>query len=655
MTDFTPASLSSTETPRELLEVVGRHEALAEKLSLLPDKPGVYLMLDSRQRVIYVGKSAHLKNRVNSYFQMGTQISNRIRWMVGLVYNFETIVVDSEMEALLLENNLIKQHRPFFNVLLRDDKTYPLLEMTIAEPFPRLRLVRQARDPRNRYFGPYTNSTALRTILNVVQKAFCLRTCSGNLVKPRKSPCLNYHIHLCHAPCTGCISAEAYKERVKGALEFLEGRSSHVLEHLQDEMVQQAERLNYERCAQLRDLIKYLQHFFSEQKVMLPKAVDEDYVAIAGDDFQSCAIVWQIRQGKLLGQHSFVVNSQLDHCIAETYRAFIMQYYDKGQRPPRRIIVGELPEECEQLSLWLSGLRKHQVSIRTAQRGLRQRILDMALKNAQEHLQQELNSPSQPLERQKALSELRQALNMNGYPWRVECVDISNTQGQQAVASLAVFEQGLPRRAHYRHFKIEGLNSPDDYAMMRQALMRRFAHLCPESEAGDAIKPLPKGHQRRLRARAAAGKESLETMPDLLIVDGGKGQLKVALEVLEHYGLLGSIAVAGLAERNEELFVPGLRESIWLETNSPAFLMVTHLRDEAHRFAITYHRQLRQKTVRYSTLNEIKGLSEGRKIDLLNRFQSLKRLQEASVEELQQAPGIGKVLAQRIYDHMHNH
>ncbi len=649
----TPDSINGTEKDPSLLEVAGiTHPALAEKLRDLPHKPGVYLMLDRKQRVIYVGKSSNLRNRVNSYFQTGTQISSRIRWMVSLVDNFETIVVDSEMEALLLENNLIKQHRPFFNVLLRDDKNYPMLEMTLSEPFPRLRLVRRARSPRNRYFGPYTSAKALHHVRKVVQKAFHLRTCSHKLDKPQKAPCLNYHIHLCDAPCTAHISQEDYRELVRGAIDFLEGRTANVIKRLQDEMTLEAERWNYERCAQLRDLISYLEHIYSEQKVMLPQAVDEDYVAIAGDNFQSCAIVWQVRQGKLLGQHSFVLNSQLDREIAETYRAFILQFYDKGQRPPRRIIVGSVPNEAEQLAQWLSEKRGRSVRLSSDQRGLRRRILQMALNNAQEHLRQELNSPSQPLVRRQALSDLREALGLTGYPWRMECYDISNTQGKQPVASMVVFEQGLPRRAHYRHFRIQGMDTPNDFAMMKQTLQRRFAHLFPDDQDGRSSAETLK-RSRHLRGKAAAVSESLETMPDLLIIDGGKGQLGVAVDVLEQYGLLGTVAVAGLAKQNEELYLPGQSFPVTLDTNSPAYLLVTHIRDEAHRFAITFHRQLRQKTVRHSVLNDIKGLSEAKKIDLLNRFKSLQKLYEATIDDLRGIPGIGSVLAKRIYTNLH--
>lgn len=648
-----PSSLSQEQSPSDLLEVTGlTHPALAEKLRDLPHKPGVYLMLDIKHRVIYVGKSANLKNRVNSYFQAGSNISSRISWMVGLVDNFETIVVDSEMEALLLENNLIKQHRPFFNVLLRDDKNYPMLEMTTSERFPRLRVVRQARNPRNRYFGPYTNAKALRTVRAVVQKAFRLRTCNQRLEHSQKSPCLNYHIHLCDAPCTAHISAEDYHRQVQGALEYLEGRTEHLLTDLREEMNREAEQLNYERCATLRDLIAYLEHIYSEQKVMLPKAVDEDYVAIAGDDFQSCAIVWQVRQGKLLGQHSFIVNSQLDHDLAETYRAFLLQYYDKGQRPPRRIVVGVLPYEAEQLAAWLSQRRGSAVTLGTVQHGLRQRIIKMAQNNAEEHLRQELNSPAQPQVRQQALGDLKRALGMRGYPWRLECYDISNTQGKQAVASMVVFEQGLPRRAHYRHFRIQGMDTPNDFAMMKQTLQRRFAHLFPDGTPDESEIEGKRG-ERRKRGKAGASCESLETMPDLLIVDGGKGQLHMAVDVLKEFGLEGKIAVAGLAKQEEELFLPGEPVPVTLPCNSPAYLLVTHLRDETHRFAIIYHRQLRQKTMRNSALNGVKGLSEARKIDLLNHFQSLKRMQEATLEELRQVPGVGAVLAARLYQALH--
>lgn len=643
-----PSSLESSSSNSELLGIVGDHRDLADKLRNLPHKPGVYMMLDRQRRIIYVGKSKDLKNRVNSYFHKSSQLSSRIIWMVGLVENFETIVVDSEIEALLLENNLIKQHRPFFNVLLRDDKGYPMLEMTTSERFPRLLVARKISNPHNRYFGPYTNIRAMNRVKTIIQKAFQLRTCAHKLENFLQAPCLNEHIHLCSAPCIAKISATEYMARVQKAINFLEGRTDETINDLRAEMAREAELYNFERCAQLRDLIADLEHIFSEQKVVLPQNIDEDHIAIAIDEFQSCAIVWQVRQGKLLGQHSFIINSQIDRDESETYRAFIVQYYDKGQRPPHRIVVGSQPNDTEQLTQWLEGKRGSKVILKTARQGLRRRVLEMALNNAREHLRQELESPSQPRVRQQALNDLRKALGMSSFPWRMECVDISNTQGKQPVASLVVFEQGLPRRSHYRHFCIQGMDTPNDFAMMRQTLERRFSHLIvPKAKDSKDSKIAD------LRGYARQPQESLEIMPDLLIVDGGKGQLSMAVDVLKRCGLWGTVTVAGLAKREEELFIPGHSEPLKFEINSPAYLLITHLRNEAHRFAITFHRKLRQKTVRASILNDINGISEDRKVRLLNKFKSLSCLREASIDDLQKLEGIGPILAQRIYIALH--
>lgn len=618
------------------------HPDLATKLHGLPLKPGVYLMRDERRRVIYVGKSACLKNRVNSYFQSGKNHSSRIRWMVSLIRDFDTIVVDSEMEALLLENTLIKKHRPYFNVLFRDDKGYPMLEATLFETYPRLRVVRQNTVcPRGaRRFGPYPDGLALKHTRHLLRKVFRLRTCHQSLAKPLPRACLNYHMKLCTAPCTRQVSPVEYRAQIDDAIDFLNGHTATLISHLEADLQREAELLNYERCAVIRDTLQSLSTIAEQQKVIIGGKQDEDFVALASDTGVTCAVVWQIREGHLAGQLEYLLNSRLEEQNSETTQAFIQEYYGSSSQLPRVLYVATLPEQASLLEEWLAVQRGSKVSIRTPLRGVRRKIMEMAERNALEKLREELATPSRLDIRMAALDELRTALMLPHSPQRIECVDISNTSGQQAVGSLVVFENGLPHRAHYRHFRIRGMDTPNDFAMMEQVLSRRFAHL-PEVSQANSSSP------------AVDEDPSLSTAPDLLIVDGGKGQLSMAVEVIKRYGLTDRVRLAGLAKREEELFLPGRSTSVMLPRDSQALLMVTHLRDEAHRFAITHHRKLRQKRLNLSILDTIPGIGASKKQALLTSFSSLSQLMAASRERICTVPGIGPALAEKIYAALH--
>lgn len=606
------------------------HPHLNEKLKNVPSEPGCYIMRDERRRVIYVGKSRCLFNRVNSYFQSPGHLSPRIQRMVSQIADFDTIVVTSEMEALVLENNLIKKYRPYFNVLMRDDKQYPMIEIT-GETYPRVRISRKANNKSSRYFGPYTDGPTLRSTKKILQKTFHLRSCKGNLEKGTDRPCLNYHIKLCTAPCCRKVSPEQYQLQADDAADFLSGRTSSVIRRLKAEMEREASLYNYERCAVIRDTLQDIDNIVRQQKVMLQTCDNEDYITLATQNSLTCVLVWQIREGKLVGQQDFILSSPLDKGNAEILEAFLGQYYSSAVVPPPLILTEELPES-EAIPEWLGSLRGGKAVLRVPQRGTKRDILEMASRNAKEKLNQELLVPSKLEVRQKALEELKNALVLSRLPIRMECVDISNTQGKQPTGSLVVFEHGLPRRTHYRKFKIKGLDTPNDLAMMREVLERRFAHAL-----GKETKP----------------DESLDTLPDLLVVDGGKGQLSLAESVIRSLGLENKVQLAGLAKRLEEIFTPQMDESVLLEQNSEAYLLVTHLRNEAHRFAITFHRQLRAKTVTSSRLDEIPGVGAAKKKELLRHFSSFRRLMAADIEELAEAPGIGPKLAAIIHEYLH--
>lgn len=633
------------------------HRFLAEKLETLPSCPGVYLMRDERHRVIYVGKSACLKNRVRSYFH-SQNLSERIRRMVAMIRNFDIITVQTEMEALLLENNLIKKYRPYFNVLFRDDKQYPALELTTFETFPRLRIIRpRGGRIRGVFFGPYANGINLKQAVKTVQKLFKLRPCHETWTKPKDRPCLYSQLNMCSAPCTGSVSPQEYAKQVEMAIKFLNGHTKELLNNLHTQIKEEAALLRYERCAQLRDMIKAIELLEEKQQIVFNNEAEADYISLAYNSEHSlcCALLWQIREGKLQGQHSFILETRLYEEEAEHTADFIQRYYAANRQPPREICVEYQPENAELLIKWLENMRRSKVSFIVPKAGAKKQLLRQAKNNAVRCLQDEMHAPSRLEVRRQALKELQEALKLPKLPIRMECYDISNIQGRYAVGSMVVFEHGLPHRSHYRKFKIVGMDTPNDFAMMRQVLLRRLSHL-------DEVREQPAAREFRLELqslepRTAAGLKadlSLETRPDLIIVDGGLGQLGIAVEVLQRFDLTDKIALAGLAKRQEELFRPGQKLSVLLPEGSSAYNAVTHLRNEAHRFAITFHRQLRSKAMTRSGWQELPGVGPKASRLLRSRFFTLERLAEASLEELQEVKGIGPKTAHAVWQALHD-
>ena len=605
-----------------------RSEHLSEKLAQLPDSPGVYLHKDKAGRVLYVGKARSLRSRVRSYFQQGAAHSPRIAWMVSRVHDIEVFLVGSNLEALILECNLIKKYRPYFNVKYRDDKRYPLLEITTSEEFPKIRVVRQARNLKNRYFGPYPDAGAMRRTLKVIQKVFQIRTCKIDMGKVADRPCLDYHIELCTAPCTRYVDRVIYREQVDAAVDFLEGRSERLIARLNEDMARHAEALNFERCARLRDTLIDVGRIVEKQSVVSsnPKE-NEDYIGLASRRDTVAVHLLMVRSGKLIEQKSFFLDSHGGADAAEQMAGFLKEHYGNPVALPKRLLVSVLPEEHEVLEDWLSDKAEHRVEIRQPLRGDKKKLLELALKNARQALEMETVMPSRYESRREGLAELEEALELDGPPWRIECVDISNTQGKEAVGSMVVFEQGLPKKSEYRKFRITSGDTPDDFRMMHEVLSRRF--------------------------RDQGAGEQYEALPDLLIVDGGKGQLSAACRALEEMGVRTRFPVLGLAKQHEWLFAPNQSEPIVLPAGSKGLSLITHLRDEAHRFAITYHRGLRGKASKRSRLDEAPGVGPTKKKRLLLHFGTLKRLMAASVEQIAEVEGFGTATAESLHRFLH--
>lgn len=606
-----------------------RPARLTEKLSQLPDSPGVYLHKDQAGRVLYVGKARSLRSRVRSYFHQGAAHSPRIAWMVSRVHDIEVFLVGSDLEALILECNLIKKYRPYFNVKYRDDKRYPLLEITTSESFPKIRVVRQARELKNRYFGPYPDAGAMRRTLRVIQKVFQIRTCKIDMGKVAERPCLDYHIELCTAPCTRYVDQRTYGEQVEAAVDFLEGRSERLIARLKEEMSRHAQALNFERCARLRDTLDDVARIVEKQSVVLSNPNEnEDYVGLVARRDTVAVHLLMVRFGKLIEQKSFFLDSHGEADEAEQMAGFLKEHYGNPVTLPRRLVVSVHPEDREVMERWLSDRAGHRVEIRLAQRGEKRKLLELCLKNARQALEMETVQPSRYESRREGLAELEEVLGLDAPPWRIECVDISNSQGKEAVGSLVVFEQGMPKKSEYRKFRITSGDTPDDFRMMHEVLSRRF--------------------------RDGGKSERYEALPDLLIVDGGKGQLGSARQALAESGVEGKFPVFGLAKQHEWLFSPDQSEPIILPAGSKGLSLLTHLRDEAHRFAITYHRGLRGKASKRSRLDDAPGIGPAKKKRLLAHFSSMKGLMAASVEELARVEGFGPASAARLHAYLHS-
>jgi len=647
-----------------------------QNLAQIPDAPGVYLMVGRDGEILYIGKAISLRNRVRSYFQDGAVHHPRTVAMVEKVCDVKTIVVTNEVEALILEANLIKRHQPPFNVRLRDDKRYPYLKVT-NEPFPRVVFTRFVRNDGARYFGPYTNAHGLRELVDLVRLVFPLRTCREPIDGRRKRPCLQYHIKRCLAPCVGYQTEEEYDRTIDEVVLFLEGKQDSLLARLQHEMTDAAEHLNFESAARLRDRIVAVRRVTEEQKVVWKSRLDMDLVGVARAQGQACMQVFMVRGGKLIGQEHFILEGALEQSDDVLTGEFLKQFYtartagapqdepislariardnqapvpEKSRRAnkagtpaavtsaiPKELLVSALPDERATIEQWLSSVKGRRVRILRPQRGARAEYMRLVQKNAEQNLKAFLaHQEVQETAQARSLTDLADALELPEPPHRIECYDVSNIQGTNPVASMVVFVEGRAKKSEYRKFKIQYDRGPNDFAMMQETLRRRLRYLRRETDRTDT--PME---------RELAKKEKFNKKPDLLLIDGGKGQLSAVVEVLDELDMTG-LVVAGLAKEHEWLYLPNQSAPIVLPPNSPALHLIQRIRDEAHRFAVTYHRQRRAKSMTQSALDALAGVGPVRKKRLLTAFGSPAGIRRAKLDEIAAVKGMTPALAAKI-------
>ena len=602
--------------------------SLATTLANLPRNPGCYLMRDARGKVLYVGKAASLRSRVRSYFQPGAQHSPRIATMVARVADLDVVVTASEVEALVLEATLIKEHRPRYNVMLRDDKRYPYLKLTV-EPFPQLVECRQVGADGARYFGPYTNAGAMRRVERLIRRLFRLRRCTYALTGADDlRPCLDHHLGLCDAPCAGRITPEAYQTLVRGASDLLRGRTEALLADLSRRMGAAAEALDFEQAAALRDLAADVRLVTERQRIVSAQPFDADCLAVAQHDDLSCVQVFFVREGRVVGDHHVVLDGTAQDLAGVPLRAFLLDHYTRAADFPPLVLLGSPIDDADAVAGWLSERAGCRVELAVPERGDKRQLLELVRQNAEESLRADLADRDRLRQRaEEALTDLRERLDLPRTPYRVECFDIATLGGHQNVGSMVVFVDGRPAKSEYRRFKVRlATDAPNDYAMMREVLLRRLT-------------------------KAVEGDARFLPLPDLLLVDGGKGQLGVASEVCRELGL-HPIPLAALAKQHEHLFVPGRSEPLVLHARMPALRLLRAARDEAHRFANAYTQRLHRGAALRSVLDDIPGVGSKRRTQLLAHFRSTAAVAAASVEEIAALPGFNRAVAEAIVAHL---
>ncbi len=587
--------------------------------------------------IIYVGKAINLRNRVRSYFHGGHDQDMKTRQLVRNITDIEWIVVDSELEALILEMNLIKKHRPRYNIRLKDDKRYPYIKVHWADPFPKVTVTRQMTKDGSRYFGPYTSVWAVHQTLDVLRRIFPYLTCDREITGKDARPCLYFDIKLCTGPCIGAVNQQGYRQMIDDLCQFLEGKTDTIVSRLQREMETAAENLNFERAASIRDQIHAIEQVVERQRVISPERIDSDVIAMARADGEACVQIFFIRGGKLIGRDYFILEGAEDTSDREVMAEFLKQFYTEAAQIPPQVLLPNEIEEVQIIKQWLHTRRGGQkVELVVPRQGTEgEDLVKMATENAVETLSSLRAQWEQDTNKQSiALAELQQALDLPDPPNRIECYDISNTQGTASVGSMVVFEQGVPAKRLYRRFNIQSVTGPDDFASMEEVLTRRFKRWRAAQEEKEKI--------------GSKLDESFAFLPDLLIVDGGKGQLGRAVAVLERFGLIGRVPVAGLAKQQEELFLPTRSASLMLPRHSAGLYLLQRIRDEAHRFAITAHRNRRSKAGLASTLDAVPGIGPIKRRRLLTQFGSIEAIKQASLEELTSVPGITQADAEML-------
>ena len=616
---------------------------LEEELKKLPASPGVYLMHNHRDEIIYVGKAVNLKNRVRQYFQSSRNKTAKIQQMVSHIAWFEYILTDSELEALVLECNLIKEHRPRYNTMLKDDKTYPYIKATVWEDFPRLLFSRDMKkDGRSRYFGPYTSAGAVKDSLELIHKLYRIRTCSRSLPKDtgKERPCLNYHIHQCDAPCQGYISKEEYQESFKEAMDFLGGHYEPLLKSLEDKMYDASEKMEFEKAIEYRELLNSVKQIAQKQKITSSGREDRDIVAMARDMEDVVVQVFFIREGKMIGRDHFHIQAGMAESRGEILDGFVKQFYAGTPFIPREVWLQYPIEEEEIICQWLSQKKGQKVKIVVPKKGEKERLVELAARNADLILTQDREKVKrEELRTIGAIDQVGQWIGIGGIR-RVEAYDISNTSGVESVGSMVVYEDGKPKRSDYRKFKIRTVQGPNDYASMEEVLTRRFSHGIQESkDLQEEGKDISYG--------------SFTRFPDLIMMDGGRGQVNIALSVLEHLGL--SIPVCGMVKddnhRTRGLYYNNVE--IPIDRHSEGFRLINRIQDEAHRFAIEYHRSLRGKDQVKSILDDIEGIGPARRKALMRYFKDIDAIRNASAEDLEQVPQMNRKAAEAVYLFFH--
>jgi excinuclease ABC subunit C len=613
-----------------------------QRLQQTPERPGVYLMKDARGNVLYVGKASVLRNRVRTYFGAPSGQIPKIRRMMGHVHDFEYIVTDSEAEALILENTLIKRYKPRYNARLKDDKTYPFLKIDLNEEYPRVNITRRVAKDGARYFGPFATAGSVRKTMDLVKRLFPYRSCTKTITGTDPRPCLEYYINRCIAPCVGYAGPEEYAKVIQQVILFMEGDTEAVTRDLQSNMEQAAERLEFERAAVLRDRIRSVEKVAEEQRIKVDsnRIKDMDVMALAQGTNESWVEVFFVRHNKLVGRDHFFMEGTQDDSPSHVLGQFLKQFYQSASVVPPRVLVQHDLEDSELIVGWLRGLRGGAVHLLRPQRGVHKQLVDVVAENAAQGLAQHQIKWLHNIDAiHQALSELQEELSLPESPYRMECYDISHIQGSNSVGSMVVFEDGQPKPSQYRRFKVKTVEGVDDFESMREVLRRRFKRLAQARASG------LESDRSEITGSMADGKWG--AIPDLVLIDGGKGQLSAALEVFLELGL-DDIPLASLAKENEWMYVPHTPEPIILPRDSQALYLVQRIRDEAHRFAITYHRNLRSKSSLSSPIELVTGIGPKRKKMLMRRFGSLKGIKEAAVEEIAAVPGMTRSLAIRL-------